>query len=63
MGKSKKGQPVNVHAKSGIIKGIIKRVEVNLCTFEIQYDIEYRKDGKNWTMICIPETAITSLNS
>lgn len=62
MEKFRTGQPVKVCAKNKVIEGVIKCVNINPCTFETQYDVDYQKDGKGWTMIGVPETSITPLN-
>ena len=54
----KKGQLVVVTTKKGQIEGVISSIDVNFCTFDIEYSVDYQKDGKTWTMICIPEKAI-----
>ena len=41
----KKGQSVVVTTKNG-------------CTFEADYSVDYLKEGKTWTMICVPARAI-----
>lgn len=53
-----KGQSVVVTTKSGKVEGIIKSVDTNLCTFDIEYSIDYLKDGKTLTIIGVPTKAI-----
>lgn len=57
----KKGQSVIVTTKRGNIEGIISSVDVNICTFETEYSVEYLKDGNTWTMIGVPVRAIEIL--
>lgn len=44
-----------------LVGGVVAGCDYNPCTFELQYDIDYMKEGKHWTMICVPEDAITAL--
>lgn len=54
------GTQVIVTMKNGTsIDGKIVDGDYNVCTFEKEYMIEYIKDGKTWTMLCVPESAIT----
>lgn len=53
-----KGQSVVVTTKRGKVEGIITSVDTNLCTFDIEYSIDYLKEGKTWTMIGVPSRAI-----
>ena len=53
-----KGQLVVVTTKNGKVEGVITSVDTNVCTFEIEYSVDYLKDGKTWTMIGIPARAI-----
>lgn len=54
-----KGQKVKVTTKSGkSIEGTVKDWDYNCCTFEKEYDIDYLKDGKVWTMIGVPKKSI-----
>lgn len=55
--KFNKGQQVNVVKNNGevILEGVISQCDINLCTFGIEYDVDYEKEGRIWTMICIPE--------
>lgn len=57
----KKGDKVIVTSKSTCVQGVIKDVYTNFCTFKDEYSIDYKKNGKTWTMICIPENAITKI--
>lgn len=57
----KKGQSVIVTTKNGKIEGKISSVDTNICTWETEYSVEYLKDGKTWTMICVPARAIENL--
>ncbi|RHJ76893.1 hypothetical protein [Parabacteroides sp. AM08-6] len=54
----KKGQSVVVTTKSGKVEGVISSVDTNVCTFDIEYSVDYLKDGKTWTMIGVPARAI-----
>lgn len=54
----KKGQSVVVTTKNGKVKGVISSIGTNVCTFEVEYSVDYQKDGKTWTMIGIPARAI-----
>lgn len=56
--KFNKGQSVVVTTKSGKVKGTISSVDMNVCTFETEYLVDYLKDGKTWTMIDVPARAI-----
>ncbi len=56
--KFKVGQPVIVKSKKGNIEGVISSIDTNVCTFETEYSVDYDKDGKVWTMICVPGSAI-----
>lgn len=58
--KFKVGDKVAVKGKAISIVGTIVCCDVNDCTFEHQYDVDYYKaDGKKWTMIGVPERAIS----
>lgn len=54
----KKGQLVIVTTKNGKVEGVITSIDTNICTFEIEYSIDYLKDGKLWTIIGVPAQAI-----
>ncbi len=55
-----KGENVVVTMKDGNkINGTIVRCDVNFCTFKDEYEIDYVKDGKVCTMICVPASAIS----
>lgn len=56
--KFNKGQSVVVTTKSGKVKGSISSVDMNVCTFETEYSVDYLKEGKIWTMIDVPARAI-----
>lgn len=53
-----KGQKVIVTTKKGKIEGTISSVNMNYCTMEVEYSVDYLKNGETWTMICIPLSAI-----
>lgn len=60
--KFKAGQQVRVTRKNGeIVEGAIRDWDYNCCTFEQEYDLDYLKDGKTWTIIGIPEANIEAL--
>lgn len=44
--KFNKGQSVVVTTKSGKVKGTISSVDMNVCTFETEYLVDYLKEGK-----------------
>lgn len=54
----KKGQSVVVTTKNGKVEGTISGVDMNVCTFKVDYSVDYLKDGKTWTMIGVPARAI-----
>ena len=54
----KKGQSVVVTTKKGKVEGTISCDDMNVCTFEVEYSVDYLKEGKTWTMICVPARAI-----
>lgn len=54
------GTQVIVTMKNGTsIEGKIVGGDYNFCTFKKEYNVEYIKDGKTWTMFFVPESAIT----
>lgn len=58
----KKGQDVTVRLNSGVtLDGKVLDWDYNICTFEKEYSVEYfGMDGNLWTMIGVPERALTS---
>mgnify|MGYP007098413554 FL=1 len=54
----KKGHSVVVTTKNGKGEGNISGVDMIVCTFEVEYSVDYLKEGKTWTMICVPARAI-----
>lgn len=55
--KFNKGDKVTVTRRNGAkVIGTISGWDYNVCTFEVEYDVDYLKDGKNFTMICVPQT-------
>jgi hypothetical protein len=56
--KFNKGQSVVVTTKNGKVEGTISGVDMNACTFETEYSVNYSKEGKTWTMIGVPARAI-----
>lgn len=59
--KFSKGDKVIVTRRNGakVIGTIAGWDYYNVCTFEVEYDVDYLKDGKIFTMICVPQTALT----
>lgn len=58
--KFNKGDKVTVTHRNGeTLSGTIAGWDYNVCTFEVEYYVDYLKDGKIFTMICVPQTAIT----
>lgn len=43
----KKGQSVVVTTKKGKVEGTISCVDMNVCTFEVEYSVDYLKEGQN----------------
>lgn len=61
--KFNKGDKVTVTRRNGEkISGTINDWDYNYCTFEVEYDVDYLKNGKIFTLICVPQTAITLNN-
>ncbi len=62
--KFQRNQRVNV-VKNGkvMVTGTITDTHTNFCTYEQEYDVDYDKDGKTWTLICVPESAIQAINN
>jgi len=55
-----KGDKVIVTRRNGAkISGTVRDWDYNVCTFEVEYSIDYLKDGKIFTLICVPQTALT----
>lgn len=62
--KFEKGQRVRVTGKNGkTVEGTIAGWDYNCFTFEREYDLDYLKNGKLWTMIGIPENSIESIEA
>ena len=60
--KFTKGQRVRVTRKNGeVVEGTVAGWDCNLCTFEREYDINYLEEGESWSMICVPEERIYSI--
>lgn len=54
-----RGQEVRVTNRNGeTVEGVIRDWDYNCCTFDVQYDVDYVKDGNVWTLICVPEECI-----
>ncbi len=56
--KFKKGTDVSFHHKDGVIQGKVSDYDYNSVTFKKEYNIDYKKDGKTFTMIGVPEDKI-----
>ena len=60
--KFKRGEIVTVTTKSGEIKctGIVRGWDCNLCTFEVEYEIDYysREKDRVFTLLGVPEERI-----
>ena len=60
--KFNEGDKVIVTRRNGAkISGTVRDWDYNACTFEVEYSIDYLKDGKIFTLICVPQTAITQI--
>lgn len=58
--KFSKGDKVTVIRRNGVkVIGTIAGWDYNVCTFEVEYYVDYLKDGKIFTLMCVPQTAIT----
>lgn len=57
--KFKVGQKVTIKQGELYYNGIIAKVGCNLCTWETEYNVDYYKGGTAWTLIGVPENAIT----
>lgn len=58
------GDKVMVTKRNGEVQnGVIRDADYNLCTYKPQYDVDYEKDGRVWTMICVPESAIEEVTA
>lgn len=55
----KMGDKVMVNTRRGQIEGIISSVDMNIMSWDDEYSVDYLKDGKTWTMICVPTSAIS----
>lgn len=61
--KFDEGDKVIVTRRNGAkLSGTVRNWDYNVCTFEVEYSIDYFKDGKIFTLICVPQTAITLAN-
>ncbi|TFU91759.1 hypothetical protein E4T81_14770 [Barnesiella sp. WM24] len=55
----KKGDKVIVTRRNGEkVSGTISDWDYNVCTFDVEYSVDYPRDGKKFTIICVPQTAI-----
>ena len=53
---------MRVTRKNGeVVEGTVAGWDCNLCTFEREYDIDYLEGGESWSMICVPEERIDSI--
>lgn len=63
--KFKRGEIVTVTTKSGEIKctGIVRGWDCNLCTFEVEYEIDYynSENERVFTLLGVPENKLQSL--
>lgn len=59
--KFQKDTKVSFVKNGETINGIISDYDYNSVTFDKEYNIDYEKDGKTWTMIGIPEGKIQEL--
>ena len=63
--KFKRGEIVTVTTKSGEIKctGIVRGWDCNLCTFEVEYEIDYYNSDNErvFTLLGVPENKLQSL--
>lgn len=58
--KFKVNQKVVVKQGELYYNGIITRVGYNLCTWCTEYSVDYYRGGTAWTLIGVPENAITA---
>lgn len=65
--KFKQGDKVRVVKNGKVIldNGVICNVDINDCTFETQYSVEYfnKEKGTQYTMICVPEKNIVEIEN
>lgn len=61
--KFNRGEKVLVTRRNGeTVTGTINDWDYNVCTFEVEYSVDYlHENGKMFTMICIPQSAITRI--
>ena len=57
--KFKVNQKVEVKQGELYYNGIITKVGCNLCTGITEYSVDYYRGGTAWTLIGVPENAIT----
>lgn len=57
--KFKVNQKVEVKQGELYYNGIITKVGCNLCTWKTEYNVDYHRGGTAWTLIGVPENAIT----
>ena len=55
----KRNQKVVIRQGELYYNGIITGVRRNLCTWAVEYSVDYYKGGTAWTLIGVPESAIT----
>lgn len=57
--KFKRNQSVTVKCGAQYYSGIITDVRCNPCTYATEYSVDYYKNGTVWTLIGVPENALT----
>lgn len=60
--KFQKDTKVSFVKNGETINGVISDYDYNAVTFDKEYNVDYKKDGKTWTMIGVPEGKIKELN-
>lgn len=58
--KFKRNQSVTVKQGNLYFNGIITDVRCNTCTHATEYSVDYYKGGTAWTLIGVPESALTA---
>ena len=58
--KFKRNQSVTVKRGDQYYNGIITDVRCNPCTYATEYSVNYYKGGTVWTLIGVPESALTA---
>lgn len=57
--KFKVNQKVIIKHGELYYNGIITKVDCDLCTWKTYYNVDYYRGGTAWTLIGVPENAIT----